>query len=76
MPALGHGTLETVSVAVGGQAADFHSREPTISADGRYVAFASLARNLPGPLGYDWNLFVRDRKLRRTVPVSVGRGGE
>jgi Tol biopolymer transport system component len=75
-PAFAHGTLETVSVAVGGQAADFHSREPTISADGRYVAFASLARNLPGPLGYDWNLFVRDRKLRRTVPVSVGRGGE
>lgn len=75
-PALAHGTLETVSVAVGGQAADFHSQEPTVSADGRYVGFASLARNLPGPLGHDWNLFVRDRKLRRTVPASVGRGGE
>ena len=74
-PALAHGSIEPVSVAADGRLADFHSSEPALSADGRFVAFASLARNLPGPLGPDWNLFVRDRLRQRTIPVSVGDRG-
>ena len=74
-PALAHGTIEAVSVARDGRPADFHSRAPAISASGRFVAFATLARNLGGALGPGWNVYVRDRRLGRTRLVSVGRGG-
>jgi Tol biopolymer transport system component len=51
---------------------------PSISADGRYVAFESLAENLVGP-GQDTNLrsdiFVRDRTLDLTERASVALGG-
>jgi Tol biopolymer transport system component len=54
---------------------DFHCRAPAIAASGRFVAFATLARNLGGAIGPSWNVYVRDRKLGRTKLVSVGRGG-
>jgi Tol biopolymer transport system component len=51
---------------------------PSISADGRYVGFESLAENLVGP-GQDTNLksdiFVRDRTLDVTERASVALGG-
>jgi Tol biopolymer transport system component len=50
---------------------------PSISADGRFVTFASQATNL---VPYDKNkaqdIFVHDRLTRQTRRVSVGRHGE
>ena len=42
-------TIERVSVATDGTQGNGHSCDPSISADGRYVAFCSSASNLvPG----------------------------
>src|SRR2546421_173164 len=44
----------------------------SISGDGRYVAFVSLASNLvPGDTNQDWDVFVRDRRSGVTSRVSV-----
>ena len=75
VPALAHGRIEPVSIATDGRAADYHAATPALSADGRFVAFATGARNLGGSLGNDWNVYVHDRRLGRTSLVSVGRGG-
>ncbi len=49
---------------------------PAISADGRFVAFASNATNLvTGDTNRVTDIFVRDRKRGRTVRVSVGPRG-
>src|SRR5690349_979425 len=66
------GVTERVSVtSVGGQA-NAHSFMPSISADGRYVAFESMASNL---VGGDTNgredVFVHDRQTGTTERVSV-----
>jgi len=74
------GTTERVSVGLGAapEQATGVSTYPSISADGRYVAFESLAENLIGP-GNDTNLksdiFVRDRTLAVTERVSVALAG-
>jgi Tol biopolymer transport system component len=53
------------------------SNAPTISADGRYVAFHSDASNLvPGDTNGTFDIFVRDRVTGKTRRVSVGNGGE
>ena len=53
---------ETISIASDGSQGNNHSFEPSISAEGRYVAFTSVASNL---VDFDTNLksdiFVRDR---------------
>jgi len=71
------GTTERVSVGPGGLEADLDSFQPSISADGRFVAFASGATNLLGP-GADTNgfadVFVHDRQTGVTERVSVGPG--
>jgi Tol biopolymer transport system component len=68
-------TGKTVRVSVssaGRQAANFPSEEPALSADGRYVAFATAASNL---VPHDTNgledIFVRDRRTGKTTRVSV-----
>jgi len=48
---------------------------PSISADGRYVAFASLADNLARDGHHRSQVFVRDRLTRRTNLVSATRTG-
>lgn len=55
-----------------------HSKNPSISADGRFVAFQSLANNLvPGDTNGFVNssqgedIFVYDRNLKRIVRISV-----
>jgi Tol biopolymer transport system component len=63
-------------VSTAGDEADGFSGFPSISADGRYVAFDSFAENL---IANDTNdatdVFVRDRKRRRTVRVSLTNAG-
>lgn len=65
-----------VSVAPGGAAADGLSASPSISADGRFVAFASAATNLvAGDFNGIPDVFVRDTVGAWTVRVSVDAGG-
>src|SRR3954451_15076300 len=56
------------------------SEEPSLSADGRFVAFSSLATNLvAGDTNGKRDVFVRDRMTQTTTRVSLGscqyRGG-
>jgi Tol biopolymer transport system component len=49
---------------------------PSISQDGRYVAFSSCASNLvPGDLNAASDVFVRDRRTRTTRLVSTNADG-
>ncbi len=64
---------QNTSGEVGQSASDW----PVVSADGRYVAFESLAQDL---ITYDYNyaqdIFVRDMQLGKTVRVSLGPSGQ
>ncbi|MEN6545889.1 MAG: Ig-like domain-containing protein [Armatimonadia bacterium] len=73
------GTTTRISVATGGaqgSGGQQGSGSPDISADGRYVAFASHATNLVAgdTNGYEDN-FVHDRTTGVTTRVSVSTGG-
>jgi len=70
------GQTTRVSVASGGAQANGPSFDPSISADGRYVAFASLATNLvSGDTNDHRDIFVHDRQTGQTTRVSVASGG-
>jgi Tol biopolymer transport system component len=70
------GTTERVSVAGNGREANNGSFEPSISADGRYVAFYSYASNLvPDDTNGAFDVFVHDRHTGRTERVSVASSG-
>lgn len=74
------GTTERVSVAKTGKEADENSAGnlsgPSISADGRYVAFESDASNLvSGDNNNASDVFVRDRVTGETTVVSVTSNG-
>jgi Tol biopolymer transport system component len=71
------GAVERVSVAGdGSQAAAGASDASSISADGRYVAFASTAPNLvAGDTNLAADVFVHDRVTGSTVRASVSAGG-
>jgi Tol biopolymer transport system component len=69
-------TTTCTSVATDGSPADGPSEDPSLSADGRFVAFESRATNLvPGCGGFRPSVFVRDRQLGVTTCVSVATGG-
>lgn len=60
-----------VSVSTNGQQGDHISQSPAVSADGRYVAFASYASTLvPGDTNGYGDVFLRDRRTGRTTLVS------
>jgi Tol biopolymer transport system component len=82
------GRTTRASVSNGGKQASGPSFEPSISADGRYIAFASYAANL---VADDTNtcptvgrrekfacpdVFVRDRATGKTERVSVSNSGK
>jgi Tol biopolymer transport system component len=65
-----------VSVAYNGVQANKLSLSPSISADGRYVVFASDATNLvKGDNNGKLDIFVRDRVKKTTTLVSVSSTG-
>jgi Tol biopolymer transport system component len=71
------GTTTRVSVASGHvQALGGDSFGPSLSADGRLVAFASSATNLvPGDTNGETDVFVHDHGSGTTTRVSVATGG-
>jgi Tol biopolymer transport system component len=72
--ALAHppGTTQRVSVSSTGTAGDDFSVLAAVSADGRFVAFWSVASNLvPGDSNGTTDVFVRDRQAGTTERVSV-----
>src|SRR3954447_10441070 len=69
-------TTELVSAGLGGGVPNGGSGDPSISGDGRYVAFVSAARNLvPGDDNGAFDVFVRDRLVHKTERVSVTTAG-
>jgi Tol biopolymer transport system component len=69
-------TTTRVSVAPGGAEANGGSTSPSISADGRYVAFLSDATNLvPGDTNMVRDVFVFDRQTATTTRASVDSNG-
>jgi len=70
------GATEFVDVDSSGAQADGNSYEPSISADGYFVAFFSYATNLvPGDTNARPDVFVRDRNTGTTERVSVDSSG-
>lgn len=79
------GQVELVSQSTGGVPANGESSSPSISADGRYVAFRSSATNLiDGKVNQTGEVYVRDRLSGVTERVSrpadgseapIGHGG-
>nr|WP_239062379.1 hypothetical protein [Streptomyces sp. SID13031] len=70
------GRTTLVSVGVTGGQGNGESRQGSISADGRFVAFNSNATNLfPGDTNNSPDVFVRDLHTGRTTLASVGTGG-
>ena len=69
-------TTKRVSVRSNGNQANDRSSTPSISLDGRFVAFVSEATNL---VGDDSNgqpdIFLRDRLTKSTKRISIGSSG-
>ena len=78
MAAIGIGVAQTTRVstdAVGAQVAGA-SRQPSASADGRFVAFSSTATTLvAGDTNGSADIFVKDRQTGAVTRVSVRTGG-
>ncbi len=70
------GTIERVSLGDSGQQANGNSDQPSLSGDGRFVAFYSGASNLvPGDTNHAEDVFVRDRENLVTELISVSSSG-
>ncbi|MCA2214242.1 TolB family protein [Jidongwangia harbinensis] len=69
-------TTTRISVSTGGAEADGDSYSPSISANGRYVAFASYAGTLvPGDTNEWHDIFVHDTRTGTTERISVAADG-
>src|SRR6476661_9713641 len=70
-------TTTRVSVNSAGIQGDENSFNPSISADGRFVAFTSRASNrVPGDTNNKQDIFVRDLSTNTTTRVSVDSAGD
>lgn len=66
------GSLEQVSITDRGTQADSNSRNATISFDGRYIAFESIAQNIVSEDNNEASdIFVRDRDTEEVKRVSI-----
>ncbi len=66
-----------VSVSAAGLEGSDASKEPSISANGRLVAFSSSADNLvPGDTNAESDVFVHDLRTGQTTRVSVDSAGQ
>lgn len=70
------GTTTRVSVNAGGAQGNGDSRNPSISSDGRFVAFESLASNLvAGDTNAAFDVFLKDLQTGAITRVSVDSAG-
>ena len=70
------GDITRVSVDSFGSQANNASKRPSVSSDGRFIAFESDAINLvPGDTNSSTDVFVRDRQTGQTTRVSVSSSG-
>jgi len=70
------GKTTRVSVSSKGAEANLNSDTPSISANGRFIAFASSASNLVGAdTNGNWDIFVHNRRTGKTRRVSVTSSG-
>jgi RHS repeat-associated protein len=70
------GTTERVSLSTTGRQGNSSSQGPSISGDGRYVAFIAFATNLVGGDTNDvQDVLIRDRQTRRTWRASLDSWG-
>ncbi|WP_104108360.1 PD40 domain-containing protein [Nocardioides sp. 616] len=72
---LATGTTSRVSIRSDGTQASGTSYDPSISADGRYVAFQSYAALFPGDTNGKADVYVHDRTARSTSLVSLDSAG-
>jgi len=71
-----NGAIERVSVSSSGAQAVLGGNEPSISADGRYVAFSSISDDLvAGDTNGARDIFVRDRNTSTTLRISLSNTG-
>lgn len=68
-------TVERISVSTRGLQGDNDSFAPTITPNGRFVAFQSFARNLAPNGAADEDIFIHDRKRGVTVLGTVSTEG-
>jgi Tol biopolymer transport system component len=66
---------QRVSIGSTGAQGANDSTQPSISADGRYVAFTSRASLVPFDTNSKTDVYLRDRELGTTILVSVSAGG-
>ena len=70
------GATTRVNIGSDGAPSDLSSFFPSLSADGRYVAFDSNAKTLvPGDTNNKIDGFWRDRLTGETIRISIGPGG-
>jgi hypothetical protein len=69
-------TTRLVSKTSGGSPADDDSEDSAISPNGKFVGFESEASNLPGGLGGDDQVYIRDLESGRTLLVSRNTAGD
>ncbi len=72
---LGFGSTTRVSVNSSGAQGHRYSYDPSLSADGRYVAFRSLARLVSLDTNGVEDIYVHDRRSRTTERASVDSAG-
>ena len=74
--AIADGNIELVSIGFPGASAHGDSNEVAVSADGRYVVFASDAADLVlGDLNGFEDIFVRDMQTGTTMRISISSSG-
>lgn len=65
------GTISRVSLGVGGVEGNDDSWDASVSANGRYIAFTSVAGNMhPDDRDGDWDVYLHDRESGATFLVS------
>src|SRR4030067_1425740 len=69
------GTTVLVSVASDGTQGNYGSSAPSVSTNGRYIAFHSPANNLVSGDGGQFDIFIHDSVTGETSIVSLGFDG-
>ena len=69
------GRVKLADQTNGGEAGNSDAADAAMSGDGRYVAFASDATNLPGGAGPPTQVYLRDLRRGRTIMVGRNSAG-